>query len=331
MSDPLLDDSQVGTRSHERPDERSVKLAKFRAVGRQAILNAKPARSYGSPTNVRFTEVADENAAVRADLVRIGAYMFAHVQLPAGRLVWTRDGLSQHQVVVVATESPGLEVVSEGPVVARRATWFVVAPGRTPVQFTAARPLELVFVNLDRSRIAEEMDVDLAHAGRDTVDDGVVRPMVNFVKSLCAIQGEKVETGATPLGGAACEVARSLVKTVVGDPVPETSLTDAVIGILRRRHASPHLSVSMVARELGVSVRTIQSALRRERTTFSAALRSIRIDMAKDLQRADPGLGAAAVARAAGFGSRQALYRSVRNAEKSNAEKSNAEKSSARE
>ncbi|CAH0169970.1 helix-turn-helix domain-containing protein [Microbacterium foliorum] len=316
MLDPTFHGHQVDARRRGEIQTHPVKLTKFRAFGREALLNAKPERAHSSPTNIRFTQVEDENAAVWANLVRIRRYMFAHVKLPAATLMWSRDALSQHQVVMVATESPGLQVASDAPIVERRPTWFVVPPGRTPVRFTASRPLEVVFVSLDRSAVEDELDIDPHRAGQDDLDDAVLRPMVNFVKSLCAIQGESVETGASPLGGAACEVARSLVKTVVGDPLPEISLADAVFDILRRDYASSPLTPSAVARTMGVSARTIQSALRREGTTFSATLRSIRLEAAKDLQRRNAEMNATAVARAVGFGSRQALYRSMRDAGK---------------
>lgn len=291
----------------------TLELMKFRAAGRD-LLGARPLTEYMEAANIRFSGVREENPVLRANLVRIGRFLFAHVQLPASTVVWPRDELSRNRVVMIAAEDDGLTVSSAAPVIARGSSWFVVPPGADAVTFDASTSTELVFVSLDDTELVGDRRVDYGSVGEDIPAEPALRPLVNFVKSLCAIESEAVEGGVTPLGDAACEVARSLVAAVVGEPTERPGVFDAVMRIVLQDYPSPHLSLPAVARALGVSARTVQSALSAHGTTFSDELRAVRLKAATELMKRNPGLPMPEVATLAGFGTRQSLYRAMRNA-----------------
>ncbi|MFJ2369218.1 helix-turn-helix domain-containing protein [Microbacterium sp. NPDC087665] len=290
----------------------SLELVKFRAAGREDLLGLRPLNAYMASANIRFSDVEDTSAVLRANMVRIGRFLFAHVQLPASTVVWPRDELSRNRVVMIAAEGTGLTVSANAPIIARRSTWFVVPPGTDAVTFDASTPTDLVFVSLDDTELVGERRVDFEHVGEKTPSESALRPLINFVKSLCAIESESVEPGSSPLSDAACEVARSLVAAVVGEPADPPDIFDRVMRIVLQDYPSPYLSLVPVAHVLGVSVRTVQSALSAHGTTFSDELRAVRLKAAAEIMNRNPGLPLSEVAKLAGFGTRQSLYRAMR-------------------
>lgn len=284
---------------------------KFRAAGRNGLLGLRPLSAYMESANIRFSDVHDVNAALRANLVRIGRFLFAHVQLAATTVVWPRDELSLNRVVMIAAEGEGLTVRSDAPVIVRGTSWFVVPPGTEAVTFDACVPIELVFVSLDDTELAGPRHVDFERVGEGPAETAM-RPLIDFVKSLCAIESETTAEGASPLADAAREVARSLVAAVIGKPTDPPNVFDSVMRIVLQDYPSPHLSPSTVAHALGVSVRTVQSALNAHGTTFSRELRGVRLKAAAELTKRNPGLPMVEVAKLVGFGSRQSLYRAMR-------------------
>ncbi|WP_230108738.1 helix-turn-helix transcriptional regulator [Microbacterium foliorum] len=285
---------------------------KFRAVGREALLGLRPLESYMASVNIQFAEVREENTPLRANLVRLGRFLFAHVQLPASTVVWPRDEASQKRVVMIAAEGTGLEVHSDSPVIARRSSWFVVPPGTDPVTFHATTTTELVFVSLDDTELVGDRRVGFEHVSDEDPAESVLRPLINFVKSLCAIEPKSAETAPTPLGDAACEVGRALVAAVVGEPAQRADVFDEVMRILLQDYSSPHLSLPAIAHALGISVRSVQSALSAHGTTFSDELRTVRVTAATELVSQHPDLLLGEVAKLVGFGTRQSLYRAMR-------------------
>ncbi|MCK2037888.1 helix-turn-helix domain-containing protein [Microbacterium sp. SSW1-49] len=295
-------------------DRGALELMKFRIAGRERLLHAKALSAYLSSANFGFTSVRDEHAMLRANLVHIGRYTFAHVQLPPATLEWPRDELSRSRVVVIVAEAPGFTVASEGPVIVREPSWFVIPPGGATVTFEATMPTELVFISLDEDALSGGRQVDFDRVGEQPPSEETLRPLTSFVKSFCAIEADEPDGVVSPLEDAACEVARTLVATVVGEPVTRPQLFDSVMRFILRDYSSPRLSVAGVAEALGVSVRTVQSALSEHGTTFSRELRAIRLKAAADLKNRNPGLPLATVAQLTGFGTRQSLHRAQRDA-----------------
>lgn len=289
-----------------------LEVMRFRAAGAKDLLGLRPLDAYMASANIRFSGVRETHGALRANVVRMGRFLFAHVQLPVSTVVWPRDDLSRNRVVVIAAEGTGLTVTSGAPIIARRSSWFVVPPGTDEVTFEASTPTELVFVSLDDTEFAGERHVDFDRVGADSSPESVLRPLVGFVKSLCAIESEHVAQGASPLGEAATEVARSLVAAVVGEPAEQQDVFNAVMRIVLQDYPSADLSLPAVARALGVSARTVQSALRARGTTFSDELRTVRLKAASELRSRNPGLPLSDVAKLAGFGTRQSLHRAMR-------------------
>jgi AraC-like DNA-binding protein len=293
-------------------DRGALELMKFRIAGRERLLQAKALSAYLTSANFGFTSVRDAHAILRANLVHIGRYTFAHVQLPPATLEWPRDELSRDRVLMIAVEAPGFTVTSEGPIIARDSSWFVIPPGGASVTFEATLPTELVFISLDHDALRRARQVDFDRAGEDAPSESTLRPLVSFVKSLCAIEADEPDGVVSPLEEAAFEVARTLVATVVGEPVTRPQLFDSVMRFILRDYASPRLSVTGVAEALGVSVRTVQSTLSDHGTTFSQELRAIRVKAAAELKNRNPDLPLATVAQLTGFGTRQSLHRAQR-------------------
>lgn len=309
---PRNEGDRVLRRRSEAIGRTGLELAKFRAAGKADLLALRPLTSYMASANIQFSEVPEESTELRANLVRIGQFLFAHVRLPASTVVWPRDEASHKRVVVIAAEGTGLEIHSDSPIVDRRSSWFVVPPGTDPVTFRASEATELVFVSLDETELVGERQVEFERIGDEDPADSVLRPLISFVKSLCAIEPRSIETGVSPLGDAACEVGRALVAAVVGEPPRRAEVFDEVMRIVLQDYSSPHLSLPAVARALGISVRTVQSSLSAHGTTFSDELRTVRLKAASELRAQNPHLLLADVAKLAGFGTRQSLYRAMR-------------------
>ncbi|MDF2579265.1 MAG: helix-turn-helix protein [Microbacterium sp.] len=299
---------------HRRPPaaQGEFELKKFRADGRGSLLNLMPLTSYMSSANIGFASVRDDDALLRANVVRIGQYLFVHARMPAATLVWPRDERSRGRVVAIVAESRAMRVVSEAPVVVRRNSSFLIPPGAAPVTIEAAEPVELVFISLDAGDFAARRQMGFDRIGPEAASEAAIRPMVTFVKALCAIDSDSVEIGGSSLGNAAGEVACSIVASLVGESAPKLSLPNAIMEILVREYASPTLSLSAVASRLGVSTRTVQSALSAQGRTFSEALLEIRLEAATEFRRHNPTMTLDAVARATGFGTRQSLHRAMR-------------------
>ncbi|MFS0713112.1 helix-turn-helix domain-containing protein [Microbacterium sp. 2P01SA-2] len=293
-------------------DRSEFELNKFRADGRDRLLSLMPLTSYMSSANIGFAAVRDGDALLRANVVRIGGYLFVHARMPAATVVWPRDEHSADRVAAIVAESPALHVTSEAQVVARRGASFLIPPGTAPVTIEATEPLELVFVTLDATDFATRRRMGFDRISRQAMSEASIRPMVTFVKALCAVESEVAEVGVSPLADAACEVACSIVAALVGEHAPELSLPNAIMKILLRDYASPTLSLSAVAVMLGVSTRTVQSALSAQGRTFSGSLLEIRLKAATELRRHNPTMTLDAVARATGFGTRQSLHRAMR-------------------
>lgn len=301
---------------HRRPPAAhgDFELNKFRADGRQRLLTLMPLASYMSSANIGFAAVRDEEAILRANVVRMGGNLFVHARMPAATVVWPRDEHSRDRVVAIVAESTTMSVVSEAPIVARRGTSFLIPPGTAPVTIEAAEPTELVFIALDAGDFAARRRMGFDRISGEAASNAVIRPMVTFVKAVCAIESDVAEVGVSPLGDAACEVACSIVEALIGENATELSLPNAVMKILLREYASPTLSLTAVATLLGVSPRTVQSALSAQGRTFSESLLEIRLKAASELRRHNPTMTLDAVARAAGFGTRQSLHRAMRKA-----------------
>ncbi|MDQ1218050.1 helix-turn-helix domain-containing protein [Microbacterium arborescens] len=299
---------------HRRPyaARGEFELNRFRADGRDSLLSLMPLTSYMSSANIGFASVRDDDALLRANVVRIGQYLFVHARMPAATVVWPRDEHSRDRVVAILAESRALRVVSDAPVVIRRGSSFLIPPGTAPVTIEAAEPTELVFISLDAGDFVTRRQMGFDRLGRDGASEASIRPMATFVKALCAIESEVAEVGVSPLADAACEVACSILAALVGENAPELSLPHAIMGILVRDYASPALSLSAVASQLGVSTRTVQSVLSAQGRTFSESLLQIRLKAATELRRHNPAMTLDAVARAAGFGTRQSLHRALR-------------------
>lgn len=300
---------------HRRPIAASgeFELSKFRVDGRDRLLNLKPLRSYMSSANIGFVAVRDDDALLRANVVRIDGYLFVHARMPAATVIWPRSERSRDRVVAIIAERPTMRVVSEAEIV-RRGTAFLIPPGTAPVTIEATAPTELVFATLDAGDFAGRRQMGFDRTSREAAHGASIRPMATFVKALCAIESEVAEMGVSPLADAACEVACSIVAALIGENVPEPSLPNAVMEILVREYASPTLSLPAVASRLGVSTRTVQSALSAQGRTFSECLLEIRLKAASEARRHNPTMTLDAVARATGFGTRQSLHRALRKA-----------------
>ncbi|RAZ30574.1 helix-turn-helix domain-containing protein [Microbacterium sp. SMR1] len=289
-------------------------LNKFRADGRERLLSLMPLTSYMSSANIGFVAVRDEDALLRANVARIGGYLFVHARMPAATVVWPRDEHSRDRVAAIVAENRAMRFISEAPVVVRRGSSFLIPPGTAPVTIEATEPTELVFITLDAGEFAARRRMGFDRISRGATSEATIRPMATFVKALCAIESEVAEVGVSPLADAASEIACSIVAALVGKNTPEPSLPNAIMEILVREYASPALSLSAVAGRLGVSTRTVQSALSAQGRTFSESLLEIRLKAASELRRHNPTMTLDVVARATGFGTRQSLHRATRRA-----------------
>lgn len=133
---------------------------------------------------------------------------------------------------------------------------------------------------------------------------GYALPWLAFL-STALLQSQESPGGADALYdacvGALGELA-ALATEIDGPPTPEEQLRRSVMASLQRSHWREDLTVDVMAREHGVSRRTVFRAFKAVGESFSGTLQELRLVAAAHmLERADSSLTVEGVARAVGY------------------------------
>lgn len=288
---------------------------RFQVAGRGAILTASNLSEYMSSANIRFSDVADDDSVLDANLAHFASHTFAHVRLPPASVEWPRDSASRERLVVIVAEDAGFTVQSDAPIIGREPGLTVVPPGTAPVYFRAAAPTELLFV----SCMADSLPgIDLLLQEPDSnaasVEPSQLHALTGFVKSLCSITAGVDEEDAAPLTTVGREVTRSLVSMAVGNRPAKPDLFTLAMQLIVREFARDDISVRWAAEQLHASLRTTQDAFAKRNTTFSRELRAVRLKAVDELRKRGGAPSLADAALAAGFGSSAAYYRAAKEA-----------------
>lgn len=246
---------------------------------------------------------------LRARLALFRDLTFMHASSSRARVLWDRDALSVDRVLSVYTRRGGVDIETDG-VVVRRPGVTLVAPGTSSVMVSLTGEDNEVFYTVSSARAAGAVFPESSCAFETPLDPALLQPSMMFMAGLCRIATEGAGD-ASPLYHAAQQVARGLIGQVVGERRPAGLFVRAMEFVVAD-YADPRISVAVVARRLGVGIRTLQAAFSAEGTTFAAQLRDVRVRAALRLREGNPSLAFAVVSRAVGFGSESSLYRALR-------------------
>ncbi|GAA1946992.1 helix-turn-helix transcriptional regulator [Microbacterium aquimaris] len=267
--------------------------------------------AYLRAANLRIVDVATDGV-FRAVMTRFPEITFAHVTAPEAVVDWPRDRLSWQRAAAVVCLEGAVSTHAEGAVWTREPGLTLVPPGDTPVRFelTGERN-RILYLSLPASMVTELNLPDHAPRVSDALPDEALRPLVAFVTSLSAVRIPG-ETAAGPLQAASAEVARALVRLITEGHSREVSLFSRAMRAILSQYQDQRLTVTTLARDLGVSARSLQAAFAEEGTTVVAEIRAQRGRAAVAMRRGNPHMPSVELAAAVGFGSLSSLFRALR-------------------
>ncbi len=263
-----------------------------------------------------------EVASFRAPMplsVRIAEFSelaLAHIRVSELSGRWNRVANASDQALIIIVQQGSLELRRAGYATAGGTGAFIVLPGSGVVDFeTAGEVSDIVCLAVPgrvTASVTESATTGIVQSKDAGVADEVFGPAALFGAGVCGLSAADVPDGDL-LRAVAEETARAVVQLAGGVRVAgERTLYGAAIALIRSGFDSPTLTSETLAENLGVSLRTLQSAFRAESRTVAGVIRQARAVGAVRLRHEQPQLSQARIAALAGFGSVDSMQRAVR-------------------
>lgn len=252
---------------------------------------------------------------MRLRIARFSEFGLAHVRVSGLSSRWHRGSGGAERALILVVQQGSLYVTGPDGVARRGRGAWVVPPGPGAVAFeTPEERTDFVCISVPARLAAAVLPAhggSIVHSDAAGVAPGLFAPAAAFVAQVCAMAPADVPDG-DPLQSVVEEVARSVVR-LTGSAKSDgpATLYGAAVATIRRGYASPTMNSDWLARELGVSVRTLQTAFRGEGRTVAGVIRQTRAVAAVELQHEQPDLTQAQIAGLVGFGSTDSLQRAV--------------------
>lgn len=271
---------------------------------------SEAAVDYFARAGLRVNEV--KGGSIRA---RVAAYHWltlVHSTVPLASLTWVRDETTVPTATLIYVLGGKLEVRSSERLISRGPDITLIPPGLCDVDLiSTAERTELIYLSLHATYFADLLPSGDPQPPRRIVEPATMSPLLSFIASTCAIVNPWPEI-AQSMEPVAHETARSLLLATFGAPAPQGPLYSRAHECILNQFTDPGLRLDDVARELGVSPRTLQLELQEGGTSFRQLLLHARTVAALDLLRSDPGIQRVTVAARCGFGSLSSLNRALR-------------------
>lgn len=240
---------------------------------------------------------------------------FRHVFVPEVVLDWQRKDKSVECMTIIFRMQGNYVISADQPLPQRAPGITIVPPGKVPLKLETDKPFnELIKVSLGRRIYRDILFVDdIPKIDATALDISPLQPLFAFIISICESK-KAPKAVAQNLEAAAQMVARSLLLSAIGSQEhrEKRSTYSLVKEFVMRYYENPSIGVKDAARFAGVSVRTLQTALREEDTEFTSMLRLTRVFAVKSLQSQHPHLTDERIMQACGFGSPSSYYRAMR-------------------
>lgn len=250
-------------------------------------------------------------AAMRARVLRLDAYSVVHVSTTPMTFVWSRvEPAARSRYMYLFVDHGLVEIQGAGDVSSAPSGGIaVVLPGDDEVTITASSNAQMIFFTFDESEVQP-----LSLAGQGLAALPGHSPV--FRASYTCLIG--VAQAETTTGAASVHVLRELTRDVARVLMLESShsrhrvdIADAAMQLIDRWYRTPGFGPAELARELGVSRRTVDRALAGRNTTAAGEIRIRRARHAHELivsqRRADMGT----IAAESGFASATLMRRAI--------------------
>ncbi|ALJ19848.1 AraC family transcriptional regulator [Microbacterium sp. No. 7] len=245
-------------------------------------------------------------------LARLRHYMIARVSARSIDALWPRDRLASKYRCMYVFINRG-DITVTGSTTSHVDTGVcVVRPGSTAVGLSATEAFDVLVFSFDY-RDAGLTDADFrspsieAHRRSPRSPTSTVRentlhgPFFLFLAALLDTTPDHDEDTVGPT----VQILRSIAHTLTSQDFPqnEDPLIGALVDVVERRLGEPHLTVGEIARELGVTRRTLERVCSSAGVTVGALLMRARATRAKEMLVGASDLSMAEIAESAGFGS----------------------------
>lgn len=248
----------------------------------------------------------------RASTMRLGTIAATRLTSSPFTIVWERDSHeSQRKLLFVFVETGVVELRGEST---RRTTdnagLCVVAPGSAPVIIEAVTETRMVLFALDRSDIAP-LTLDEQALEDNAGASPIYHAAFAYLCGIIQLPAEPDPIEAHALRELTRDVARSLVRAFSANGAMNTTLRARAHRVMEEVYRRREISVNDVARQLGVSRRTLERAFSASSGSVAETLREIRARHALATMREHPDRILREIAEESGFGSVDSLRRAV--------------------
>lgn len=258
-------------------------------------------------------------SATRVRGARFAGYLIAHArtglrqsgEADGTNIVWSRlSGSARLRCVFVFVARGELEIRSAGAqFTSKSARLALVAPGADPVSFKVSPGSEIVFFSFDASEI-EPVSLEAESVKELPEHSLVFRAAYSYLVAAAS--------SPPPNHPGSLDVFRSLTRDVARSMAMEVSSRGEVRDLVERareamvrHHRSAAFTPDQLARELGVSRRSLERAFARRGMSVSDELRRVRATHALRLLETEVDMPIEHVAATCGFRSQENLRRAV--------------------
>lgn len=285
---------------------RDVELFKLQDLRSNQLLG-----EYLYTSGMKIERISADTPA-RARIAQFADMSFVHTIVPEITVAWKRDELSRDRSLLLIVKSGAVEFRPPSAAICTTPGAYLLVPGDTPVTIHTSETTELVYVSIPAALIAEVLMRLADNPHPVPVPKQMFAPIYSFVASVCTLSVTE-SFDITPLQTAAKEIVRSGAQLVAGDmDWAEPTLFQSVMKLILTEYRDPKLNGEVLAKRLGVSVRTLQQAFTHEGSTIYDTIRRIRVSAAKQILQQEPRVQKKRLAHVTGFSSAEALNRALR-------------------
>ncbi len=226
----------------------------------------------------------------------------------AAAVVARRRGYEAHareqKIVVHQVHSGECTLSQRGRVATLKAGDMVLCAGEEFYRFDVGGEHQMLIVEMDRSLIDQRVEnLDDLIATTISGQQATTRLFYNFILSLWREGAANFDQSMGQSYGAVLTdlLATSLQPREPSAPLGRNTLFDRMKGVVEARLSDPDLSPAELASELGVSLRTLQSAVAEAGTTAVSYITRRRLDWAAQRLLMEPSESVTSVAFSVGF------------------------------
>lgn len=269
------------------------------------------ARALGGVLGLRAQPTAPLHADV--SVIRLDTISAARLATGPIRLFW-EDGVPEasQRFLFLFLESGVVELHGDSTrKVPDGAALCVIPPGRESTMIDVLTPARMIIFRFDRADLAP-LAFDERELDHHPAASPIYHAAFSYLSGIALLPVQSDSLGVSALRELTCEIARSLVRTVTAHSRVAVTVHDRAIDLIEQAYGRPQLGVDEIARELGVSRRTLERAFEDSGESVAQVLQRTRSRHAVTALTQSAGRTLREIARACGFGSVDSLRRAIR-------------------